>query len=73
MQDSSYVIFLIFGLLWVVMGVAGVIALLKLDGQQIKFGKWGLLVALPIVIPFVITLIYQIAKPFIVQHLIYSS
>jgi hypothetical protein len=28
-------------------------ALLKSDNQPIQFGKWGLLVALPIVIPLI--------------------
>jgi len=40
------------------MGIAGVIALLKSDGQEIRFGKWGLIVALPIVLPIVIALAF---------------
>jgi len=40
------------------MGIAGVIALLKSDGQEIQFGKWGLIVALPIVLPIVIALAF---------------
>ena len=40
------------------MGAVGVIALLKSDGQQIRLGKWGLIVALPIVIPIIIALAF---------------
>ncbi len=40
------------------MGAAGWIALLKSDGQEIRFGKWGLIVTLPIIIPIIITLIF---------------
>ena len=42
MEDSQFVIFIVFGCIWVLMGTAGVIALLKSDGQEIRFGKWGL-------------------------------
>ncbi|AFY90883.1 hypothetical protein Chro_5525 [Chroococcidiopsis thermalis PCC 7203] len=58
MEDSQFVIFIVFGCIWVVMGTAGVIALLKSDGQEIRFGKWGLIVALPIIIPIVIALAF---------------
>ncbi|BAY98127.1 hypothetical protein NIES37_20750 [Tolypothrix tenuis PCC 7101] len=57
MNDSIFVIFLGFGFLWLVMGVVGWIAFLKSEGEEIKFGKWGLLVAIPILIPIIITLI----------------
>ena len=57
MEDSVFVIFLAFGFLWVLMGVAGWIAILKADGEEIRFGKWGLVVAMPIVIPIVVALI----------------
>jgi hypothetical protein len=58
MEDSQFVIFIVFGCIWVLMGTVGVIALLKSDGQEIRFGKWGLLVALPIIIPIVIALAF---------------
>lgn len=58
MEDSQFVIFIVFGCIWVLMGIVGVIALLKSDGQEIRFGKWGLLVALPIVIPIIIALAF---------------
>ena len=51
MEDSTYAIFLAFGLLWVVMGGAAVIALMKADGQPIRLGKWGLVVTVPILVP----------------------
>jgi hypothetical protein len=52
-QNAQYAVFLGFGLLWVVMGTVAVIALLKSDNQPIRLGKWGLLVAVPIVVPLV--------------------
>ncbi|BAY94920.1 MULTISPECIES: hypothetical protein [unclassified Tolypothrix] len=57
MDDSIFIIFLSFGFLWLVMGVIGWMAFLKSEGEEIKFGKWGLLVAIPILIPIIITLI----------------
>ena len=70
MQDSPYIIFIAFGCIWVLMGSAAVIALLKSNNQEVRFGKWGLIVALPIVVPFILALIYQVARPFIVKHFI---
>jgi uncharacterized membrane protein HdeD (DUF308 family) len=57
MENSIFIIFIVFGGLWVLMGAAGVIALFKSDGQEIRFGKWGLVVALPIIIPIILTLL----------------
>ncbi|MBW4670075.1 MAG: hypothetical protein KME60_22350 [Cyanomargarita calcarea GSE-NOS-MK-12-04C] len=57
MENSIFIIFIVFGSLWVLMGAAGVIALFKSDGQEIRFGKWGLVVALPIIIPIILTLL----------------
>ncbi|XGV99850.1 MAG: hypothetical protein ACAF41_13065 [Leptolyngbya sp. BL-A-14] len=54
MEDSTYAIFLAFGLLWVVMGGATVVAMMKADGQPIRLDKWGLVVVVPIVIPLII-------------------
>lgn len=39
------------------MGVVGWIAFLKSEGEEIKFGKWGLIVAIPILIPIIVSLI----------------
>ena len=68
MQDAGYTVFIGFGLLWVVMGIVAVITLLKSDGQKIQFGKWGLLVGIPIVVPIVLVLTYQILRPLIIPH-----
>lgn len=56
MNDAPFVFFIGFGVLWTIMGAIGVIALFKADGQKIQFGKWGLVVALPIIIPFLAAL-----------------
>ncbi|KAB8314604.1 hypothetical protein SD81_036690 [Tolypothrix campylonemoides VB511288] len=56
MNDSVFVIFIAFGCLWILMGVGGWIALLKSEGEEIKFGKWGLIVAIPILIPIIVAL-----------------
>lgn len=69
MQDAGYTVFMGFGGLWVVMGIIAVIFLFKSDGQKLRFGKWGLLVAIPILVPIALVLFYQIARPFIVSHL----
>jgi hypothetical protein len=51
------------------MGAAAVVAVLKSDNQELQFGKWGLIVTLPIVIPFTLALLYQVARPFILKYL----
>lgn len=43
------------------MGAAGWIALLKSEGEEIRLGKWGLIVALPIVIPIIVALVLGVA------------
>ncbi|WP_414576425.1 hypothetical protein [Anabaena sp. CCY 9402-a] len=58
MNDSAFTIFIIFGSIWVLMATAGVIALLKADGQEIRFGKTGLIITLSIILPIIITLAY---------------
>jgi ATP/ADP translocase len=58
MDDSAFILFIGFGALWTVMGAVAVIALLKADGQPIRFGKWGLVVAVPILIPLIAALIF---------------
>lgn len=40
------------------MGAVGWIAFLKSEGEEIRFGKWGLVVALPIILAIVVALIY---------------
>lgn len=61
MDDSAFVIFIVFGSLWLLMATAAVIALLT-DGQKIQLGKTGLIVALPIILPIIITLTYAAVK-----------
>ncbi|HEY9695033.1 MAG TPA: hypothetical protein V6D15_22760 [Oculatellaceae cyanobacterium] len=68
MQDKQYIIFIAFACIWIIIGVAAVIALLKSENQEIRFGKWGLIVAIPIIVPFVFTLIYQVVRPLILRH-----
>ncbi len=68
MQDAGYTVFIGFGLLWVLMGIIAVITMLKSDGQKIQFGKWGLLVGIPIIVPIVLVLTYQIVRPLIIPH-----
>lgn len=55
-DDSTYAIFIVFGLIWTVMGAVGLVALLKADGQKIRLGKWGLLVAIPTFLPLILAL-----------------
>ncbi|MCC3528707.1 MAG: hypothetical protein JGK21_10585 [Microcoleus sp. PH2017_22_RUC_O_B] len=69
MEDAGYTVFMGFGALWVIMGIFAVTFLFKSDGQTLKFGKWGLLVAIPILVPIALVLLYQIARPLIVSHL----
>ncbi|HAX78096.1 MAG TPA: hypothetical protein DCY88_20305 [Cyanobacteria bacterium UBA11372] len=69
MQDSVFAIFIVFGCIWILMGITALITLLKSDAQEIQFGKWGLIVAIPILIPIVLGIIYQLVRPLILQHL----
>lgn len=56
-SDSAYAVFIGFGIVWIAIGIAAVIALLKADNQPIRLGKWGLLVAIPSFLPILIALI----------------
>ena len=58
MDDAAFTIFISFGVIWAIMGAIAVIALLKADGQEIRFGKWGLVVAVPIILPLLIAFIF---------------
>ncbi len=62
MNESAFVIFIIFAAIWVLMATAGVIAILKMDGQRIQFGKTGFIIIVPIIAPMIITLIYATIK-----------
>ncbi|AFZ28194.1 hypothetical protein Cylst_6234 [Cylindrospermum stagnale PCC 7417] len=58
MNNSIFIIFFAFGIIWILMAIATVIFLLKSDGQEIRFGKMGLIVVIPIIVPIIITLAY---------------
>ncbi|AVZ31323.1 hypothetical protein PN465_20755 [Nodularia spumigena CS-584] len=58
MNESTFTIFIVFGFIWIVMATVSVIALLKADGQKIRFGKTGLIVIIPIIVPIIFTLVY---------------
>ncbi len=68
MQDIPFTFFIVFGFVWVIMGITAVVAILKADGQEIRFGKQGLLVAIPILIPIVLTLLYQVFRSLSLGH-----
>ncbi len=44
------------------MATAGVIAILRMDGQEIKFGKTGFIIIVSIIAPIIITLMYAAIK-----------
>ena len=58
MEDSIFIIFIAFGCIWILMGAVGWIAFLKSEGEEIRFGKWGLVVTLPIITSIIVALIY---------------
>lgn len=62
MNDSAFVIFIIFGIIWLLMATASVIALLKMDGQKIKFSQTGFIIIVPIILSILITLTYGAIK-----------
>lgn len=62
MDNSIFVIFIAFGCIWLLMGVGGVIGLMRMEGREIKIGKTALVVALPIILPIIITLTYAAIK-----------
>lgn len=62
MDDSAFTLFIGFGALWTVMGIVAVIALLKADGQKIRFGKWGLVVTVPIILPLLTAFIFALTQ-----------
>ena len=68
MQDIPFTFFIVFGFVWVIMGITAVVAILKADGQEIRFGKQGLLVTIPILIPIVLTLLYQVFRSLSLGH-----
>lgn len=53
-----FVIFIAFGCLWILMGATGLILFLKSNDQEIRFGKEGLIVTIPIIIPIIAALLF---------------
>jgi uncharacterized membrane protein HdeD (DUF308 family) len=68
MQDSAFTVFIVFGCIWILMGAVAVIALLRSENQELRFGKQGLLVAVSILLPMVLALAYQVMRPFVSRH-----
>ena len=58
MDDAAFIVFIGFGVVWTLLGAVAVMALFKADGQEIRFGKWGLLVAVPTILPILIAFIF---------------
>lgn len=50
------------------MGAVAVVALLRSENQELRFGKQGLLVAVSILLPMVLALAYQVMRPFVSRH-----
>lgn len=58
--ESGFVIFLGFGILCTIAGIAAGIYLLKPKDQPLQFDRWGFVVLIPIVIPIVAALLFQV-------------
>lgn len=58
MNDSAFTIFIIFGCIWIFMATASVIALFKVDRQEIRLGKTGMIIIMSIILPIIISLAY---------------
>jgi hypothetical protein len=58
MEESPYVVFLGFALVWVLLGLGGLFLLVRSEGQQIKVPPAALIVVVPILIAFAIALTF---------------
>lgn len=58
--ESGFVIFLVFGIFCTIAGIAAGVYLLKPKGQPLRFDHWGLVVVIPIVVPIVAALLFQV-------------
>jgi uncharacterized membrane protein HdeD (DUF308 family) len=58
--ESGFVIFLVFGIVCTIAGIAAGVYLLKPKDQPIRFDHWGFVVVIPIVIPIVAALLFQV-------------
>ena len=62
MNDSAFIIFIIFAIIWLLMATASVIIFLKSYGQKIHFGKTGLIISISIILPIIMALSYAAFK-----------
>lgn len=58
--ESGFVIFLVFGIFCTIAGIAAGVYLLKPKDQPLRFDHWGLVVVIPIVVPIVAALLFQV-------------
>jgi hypothetical protein len=58
--QSGFVIFLVFGIILTIVGIAAGAYLLKPKDQPIRFDKWGFVVVIPIVVPVILALLLQV-------------
>lgn len=58
--ESGFVIFLGFGILCTIAGIAAGVYLLKPKDQPLQFDRWGFVVLIPIVVPIVAALLFQV-------------
>jgi hypothetical protein len=58
MEESPYVVFLGFALVWVLLGLGGLFLLVRSEGQPTKVPPAALIVVVPILIAFVIALTF---------------
>lgn len=58
--ESGFVIFLVFGIVLTIAGIAVGAYILKPKDQSIRFDKWGYVVVIPIVVPVVAALLFEV-------------
>jgi hypothetical protein len=56
MQDAGFTAFLMFGCIWIVMVAAAVVIFMRSEKISFQFDGWALVVVLPIMIPIVLAL-----------------
>lgn len=59
MSGSIFALFLGFALIWILMGIGGIVLLMRSQDQPLRFNTDAVLVALPIVVVFVIALSFS--------------
>ncbi|BAU12118.1 hypothetical protein LEP3755_26470 [Leptolyngbya sp. NIES-3755] len=58
--ESGFVLFLVFGIILTIAGILAGAYILKPKDQPIRFDQWGFVVVIPIVIPIVAALLFQV-------------